>query len=126
MLCAALNQKGFTTPYKSTHISHPCVLWVEQSFDNFTWLKDLAIALNDEYKFRFEKDSDHKSIQVLNAVSDHYYDQRGPTEFAQAMPDQYKVPADAVTAYRQFYLGDKMGFARWTNRDVPDWAHVAP
>jgi len=24
-------------------------------------------------------------------------------------------------AYRQFYLGEKMHFARWTNRDVPAW-----
>ena len=53
MLCTALNKKGFSTPYKSTHIKHPCVLWVEASYDNFEWLKDLAIALNDEYKYRF-------------------------------------------------------------------------
>jgi hypothetical protein len=121
MLCTALNKKGFSTPYKSTHIKHPCVLWVEESFENFIWLQNLALALNDEYRFRFEKDSNHKSISVLNEISNLTYENHGLTEFAQAMPDQYKVPGDAVKAYRQFYLGEKMSFAKWTKRSIPDW-----
>ena len=121
MLCTALNKKGFTTPYKSTHVKHPCVLWVEDSFDNFAWLRNLALALNNEYRFRFEKETDHKSILVLDEISNYNYDSCGLTEFAQAMPDKYKVPGDAVEAYRRFYLGEKMGFAKWTKRSVPDW-----
>ena len=123
MLCTALNRKGFTTPYKSTHIKHPCVLWVEESFENFTWLQNLAIALNTEYRFRFERDSDHKSIFVLNEISNYNYDSRGLTEFAQAMPDKYKIPGNAVKAYKQFYLGEKMKFAKWTKRHSPKWIH---
>ncbi len=121
MLCTALNKKGFSTPYRSTHIHHPCVLWVEQSFDNFIWLQDLAIALNREYRFRFAKQDDHKSIKVLKDIAGHGYHKKGLTEFAQAMPDQYKVPGDAVKAYRQFYLGEKMAFAKWTKRSAPEW-----
>ena len=121
MLCTALNKKGFTTPYKSTHINHPCVLWVEESFENYSWLKNLALALNTEYRFRFEKDTDHKSIDVLDEIANYNYENRGLTEFAQAMPDEYKVPGDAVKAYRQFYLGEKMKFAKWTKRNVPKW-----
>jgi hypothetical protein len=122
MLCTALNKKGFTTPYKSTHIKHPCVLWVEESYENFVWLKNLAFELDTEYRFRFEKDSDHKSISVLNEISNFEYEARGLTEFAQAMPDKYKITGNAVKAYRQFYVGEKMKFARWTNRNVPEWA----
>jgi hypothetical protein len=121
MLCTALNKKEIITPYKSTHQNHPCVLWVEQSFDNFSWLRNLAFALNNEYRFRFEKEVDHKSISVLNELSSHDYEKRGLTEFAQAMPEKYKVPGDAVRAYRQFYLGEKMAFAKWTKRSIPDW-----
>ena len=121
MLCTALNKKEIITPYKSTHQNHPCVLWVEQSFDNFSWLRNLAFALNNEYRFRFEKEVDHKSISVLNELSNHEYEKRGLTEFAQAMPEKYKVPGDAVRAYRQFYLGEKMAFAKWTKRSIPDW-----
>ena len=123
MLCTALNKKGFSTPYKSTHIKHPCVLWVEQSYGNFSWLQNLALALNTEYRFRFERDSDHKSIFVLNDISNYEYENQGLTEFAQAMPNKYKTPGDAVKAYRQFYVGEKMGFAKWTKRSVPEWIH---
>ena len=123
MLCTALNKKGFTTPYKSTHIKHPCVLWVEESFDNFLWLRDLALELNTEYRFRYEKDSDHKSISVLSEITNCSYENKGLTEFAQAMPDEYKVPGDAVKAYRQFYLGEKMKFAKWSKRSVPEWVN---
>lgn len=122
MLCTALNKKGFTTPYKSTHAKHPCVLWVEESFDNFLWLQALTIALNNEYRFRFDKTSDHKSISVLENISNFTYDSKGLTEFPQAMPDAYKVPGNAVEAYRQFYLAEKMRFAKWTKRSIPQWA----
>ena len=121
IMCTALNKKGFTTPYKSTHLKHPCVLWVEQSYDNFTWLKRLALALNQEYRYRYEKQSDHKSIAVLEAIAGYPYERKGLTEFAQAMPDEYKVPGSAVDAYRAFYLGTKMRFATWTRRRTPHW-----
>lgn len=122
MLCTALNKKGFFTPYKSTHIKHPCVLWVEKSFENFSWLRNLAAALNNEYRFRFEKETDHKSMSVLQEISNYDYENRGLTEFAQAMPEKYKVPGDAIKAYRHFYLGEKMAFAKWTKRSIPYWA----
>ena len=103
MLCAALNKKSISTPYKSTHINHPCVLWIEKSFDNFTWLKDLALALNNEYRFRFEKEVDHKSISILHETSSYEDESLGLTEFAKAMPEKYSVAGDPTAAYRQFY-----------------------
>ena len=121
ILCTALNKKGFVTLYKSTHIKHPCVLWVEQSYDNFIWLKKLALALNSEYRYRFGKNIDHKSISVLSEICHYKYESIGLTAFAQAMPDEYKVRGNTVKAYRQFYIGEKMDFARWTKRPVPAW-----
>ena len=121
ILCAALYKHGFQTPYKPTHQKHPCVLWAEHSYDNFIWLKKLVKTLNEEYKYRFEKTNDHKSIDVLLEISEHCYKKRGLTEFAQAMPDKYKVEGNPVLAYRKFYLGEKMGFARWTKRNIPFW-----
>jgi hypothetical protein len=38
-------------------------------------------------------------------------------------PDKYKIPGNAVKAYRQFYLGEKMKFAKWTRRRSPEWIH---
>lgn len=121
ILCTALNKKSFTTPYRSTHAKHPCVLWVESSYDNFRWLSELAAELNREYRYRYRRGRDHASIAVLGEISHFRYESVGLTEFAQAMPDEYKVPGDAVAAYRAFYRGEKASFAAWTRRPAPDW-----
>ena len=121
ILCTALNKKGFTTPYKSTHAKHPSVLWAEDSLDNFRWLAQLANALNKEFCWRFERDSDHASITVLKKIEETTFENKGLTEFPQAMPDKYKVPGDPVAAYRAFYIGEKSKFATWTKRKPPAW-----
>jgi len=121
IMCTVLNKLGLETPYKSTHNNHPCVLWVGESFDNFLWLKDLTWFLNDEYQYRFDKSEDHGSIKALQSISGYRYARRGLTPFAQAMPIEYKIPGDAVNAYRNFYVGEKQRFARWTQREKPAW-----
>ena len=121
MLCTALRTHGFEPPYRSTHARHPCTLWVAESRDNFEWLAELAVALNREFRFRYERDQDHASIEVLRQIEGMRYARAGLTEFAQAMPDEYKVPGDAVAAYRRFYLGEKAAFATWKRRPAPEW-----
>jgi len=121
LLCTALNQKGFSTPYKPTHTKHPCVLWLEESYDNFLWLEALVAELNREYRFRYGHINDHASMKVVNEIKPHRYEAIGLTPFAQAMPDQYKVAGNAAQAYRAFYNGEKLGFAKWTKREIPYW-----
>jgi hypothetical protein len=91
ILCTALNQKGIKTPYRSTHVKHPCVLWAGESYDNFCWLRALAFALNEEYRFRYRKEADHKSIAVLKTITGARFSRGGRTPFAQAMPEKYRV-----------------------------------
>jgi len=119
--CTALNERGFATPYKSTHVKHPCIIWAGASYDNLVWLKKLTYALNDEFKYRYQKDVDHSSISVLRQIENLKFEAIGMTEFPQAMPDEYKVPGDPVQAYRNFYNGEKLKFARWTRRKKPLW-----
>lgn len=121
ILCTALNKKGFVTPYRSTHVNHPCVLWAEASANNFRWLVQLAYALNEEFRWRFDRSRDHASINVLREIEYTRLPDRGLTPFVQAMPDQYKVPGDAVSAYRAFYIGEKAEFATWKKRQAPAW-----
>jgi len=121
IMCTALNKKGFFTPYKPTHINHPCVLWTETSYTNFLWLKELALALNKEFRYRFDKTVDHKSVNVINEIEQYSFEDLGLTPFAQAMPEEYRVPKDAVQAYRKFYIGEKLSFAKWTKRSTPGW-----
>ncbi len=121
IVCTVLNGKGFITPYKSTHTKHPCVLWAGRSFDNLQWLIRLARALNREYQYRYRKLKPHSSIRVLDRIKTMTFESCGLTEFAQTMPEKYRVPGDPVRAYRAFYLGEKMRFARWTRRKRPKW-----
>lgn len=121
IVCTALRKKGFEPPYRPTHGKHPCVLWVEESYDNLEWLAELASALNREYRYRYQRENDHASIKVLRAVDGMRYARAGLTEFAQAMPDDYKVPGNAVSAYRAFYQAEKAAFATWTRRMPPPW-----
>jgi hypothetical protein len=119
--CTALNERGFRTPYKSTHVKHPCVLWAGTSFANLQWLKKLARALNREYRYRYRTSEDHSSVAVIDQIEGMKFESTGLTAFAQAMPEKYKVPGDPVRAYRNFYVGEKLQFARWTRRRRPAW-----
>jgi len=121
ILCTALNRHGFVTPYRPTHTKHPCVLWTEKSHDNFLWLRELALELNIEYRYRYQREQDHASIGVLRHIESMRFESAGLTEFPQAMPEAYRVPGDPVAAYRAFYLAEKSAFATWKRRSPPPW-----
>ena len=107
-------------PYKLSHKNHPCAIWARESYTNYLYLCELGLALCDEYTHRYGKR--HKSMEVIlwcignrPNIAD-----KGLTEFAKAMPEEYKVKS-AVESYRNYYRGAKSGFATWKNRDIPRW-----
>ena len=113
--------------YKSTHKSHPCNLWLIQSFENVVWLRDLLLALCEEYTYRYgrvikceEKLNDlEKCLLELQTVMPSI----GVTPFALAMPDECKT-SDAVESYRSYYLKFKKDMPRagWRRgRLSPRW-----
>ncbi len=121
ILCTALNLRGVKTPYRSTHVHHPCVHWAGKSYDNFLWLMALSEALNREFCWRYHRAQDHASMVVLREIQTQPFESLGLTPFVQAMPEQYKKPDDAVGAYRSFYCGEKAQFATWRRRTAPPW-----
>jgi hypothetical protein len=121
MLCTVLSRHGIATPYKPTHAAHPCTLWAGAAMANWIWLRDLALRLDDEYRYRFERERSHRSATVIRALPDPPLSDLGLTPFAQAMPEIYRVPGDAVAAYRAYYIGEKASFATWTRRPRPPW-----
>ena len=52
--------------YKPTHQNHPCTRWATLSEANFEWLTAHALALCDEYTYRYGRR--HKSQDVIEAV----------------------------------------------------------
>ncbi|MBN2588094.1 MAG: hypothetical protein JXA64_10080 [Candidatus Fermentibacteraceae bacterium] len=121
MLCTVLHENGIAAPYRPTHKHHPCTLWTGRSLSNWLWLRDLALALNQEYMYRYGRDTDHSSGMVVSGLPLPPIEDIGLTEFAQAMPEEYRIEGDPVTAYRRFYIAEKSGFAAWTGRPVPRW-----
>lgn len=121
MLCTVVNLNGGYAPYRSTHTRHPCTIWAGASLSNWKWLYRLALALNDEYRYRYRANLHHKSAEVVKTLSLPKIDDIGLTEFAQAMPEIYRVPGDAVKAYRKFYIEEKSRFAKWTRHKKPGW-----
>lgn len=109
--------------YRSTMINHPCTVWSRESMANYDWLVEHGLALCAEYTHRYDKI--HGSQRVIEWCRENI-PKKIPTgvfltPFAQAMPEKYRVKNDAVSAYRNYYIGEKMRFATWTNREVPDW-----
>lgn len=121
ILCTVLNERGVKTAYKSTHPKHPCVLWAAASSDNFLWLRELAMELNREYRYRYTKTCDHGAIAAFPDTSAGTWSHSGLTDFVQVMPEEYRYKNNPVRAYRAFYRGQKAAFARWTKRPPPVW-----
>jgi len=76
--------------------------------------------LFQEYTRRYGKH--HKSYSIFEVCRNHanLIPEGELTNFALAMPNQYKNP-DAVVAYRNYYLNEKKDFATWKLGNVPYW-----
>ena len=108
--------------YKPAYPHHPMTKWVGLGLKNFMWTFWNAIAINQEYKSRFNKQ--HKSFKILKIIADNNYSKDiRPALFSeppQCMPDQYRNK-NYVTAYRNYYRGEKT-FAKWEKgRQQPEW-----
>jgi hypothetical protein len=120
LLCSTHWVIGSEAPYKLSHKNHPCSIWVRESLSNYLYLCDLGLELCKEYTYRYGKR--HKSQDVIEwcltnkpNISDTEF-----TEPPKAMPDEYKVN-NVIESYRNYYIGAKKDFAKWKNRNIPEW-----
>ena len=106
--------------YGATHKHHPCTIWCGDSRDNFLWLYKHGLALCKEYSLRYHKK--HKSYKAIKLAYSYRekIPEGGITDFAQAMPVEYKVVGNPVKAYRDYYMGEKRPFATW-RFETPHW-----
>lgn len=108
--------------YKKAYFNHPCTIWARTTHENYRWLLLHFITLCEEYYFRYGKYHaswtklwDGLKIFPMNI-------QEGDlTDFAQAMPDQYKNPSNHVDAYRKYMIAEKH-YAKWEKgTEKPNW-----
>jgi hypothetical protein len=121
LLCGVHWATGGNAQYKLTHKNHPCAIWAREDLNNYMWLCELGLNLCREYTHRYGKT--HKSYDVIMWCRNNHpiIPNIKLTEAPTAMPDQYKVPGNVVQSYRNYYKGEKSGFAKWKNREIPKW-----
>lgn len=119
MLCTVCSDY-MEVPYRPVHKNHPCTKWVRESLSNWRWLRDFTFALNEEYKYRYGKNFDHKSATVVQSLREPPIADVGLTPFAICTTDAFrKLPV--VEAYREYYKADKAYMCTWKKRPVPEW-----
>ena len=108
--------------YKTAYPKHPMTIWVGDSGDNFFWSIQLLDQLLYQYTVRYKKV--HKTIKISNLLhSKHKLWHTWKTKFTRpplCMPDEYKSD-DYIQSYRNYYIGDKKRFARYTLVDTPEF-----
>ena len=109
--------------YKPAYPKHPMTIWVGDSLENFRYALALGEWLAIQYTYRYKKV--HKSQKIIDHIRFHklknVVKNFTKVEFTRpplCMPDEYKCD-DYVQAYRNYYIGDKKEFARYTSVDVP-------
>lgn len=120
MLCSTSNEFGVVAPWRSAFLHHPCTKWVMHSLGNWEWLVEHGISLCEEYTRRYKKRHGAQDVIEWCAVYGGAPKMGARTDFAQAMPDKYKSH-NAVIAYRSYYIGEKLKFARWRHSVRPEW-----
>ncbi len=130
--------------YRPAFVNHPSTVWARSGLENYKWLHSLLDELCHQYTKRYKKAHKVESSGLLQKLQEPpknipdipFY------EPPQCMPDQYKVHSNpkmvhsnpkmvhsfpnglskTSLAYRNYYLGEKMGFARWNYTTPPPWA----
>ena len=120
------NKNMETVLYKAGWIKHPSTLWLLESAYNYLWLYQHMMALNEEYKKRYEHTKDHLAIQKLGDLLKHPPKNskinKISTDPKPAMPEECKVPGDSVQSYRRYYIMKKRRFATWkAPATIPEW-----
>lgn len=111
--------------YKASHINHPSAIWARQSSGNYRWLYSMWFQLCLEYTHRYGKS--HATYTKLASALSHTpmnIPDGSFTDPPQAMPDDCKM-SDAINAYQNYYIKEKAKFAKWTNRNIPEWFSYA-
>lgn len=120
LLCGAHWMTGGEAPYKLSHKNHPCAIWVRADLNNYMWLCHLGMELCCEYTERYGKI--HKTANIIDWCF-HNPPHIPNVEFSHpplAMPEEYKE-ACHVQSYRNYYMGEKRSFCKWTARAEPSW-----
>jgi len=116
---------SYDIPYKQTHTNHPCNKWLRDSLLNYSWLYGLIESLNNEYRYRYDKDVDHKSWIAVKDLPLPDLPNKQMTTWARAMSDEYKIGDrtynNVIKSYHNYYINGKQHILKYTKREQPAW-----
>lgn len=124
--------------YKKTHIHHPCVRWILLHANNYDYVIRLALALCEEWRYRYNHTKIHGCEEKLLFLYHHrpslpsHIIHKSPDNpkclqlpLPQAMPIECKkrnTVHGCVRAYRTYYKSPyKEHLVHWKKRDKPSW-----
>lgn len=116
-----------TKLFKASHINHPSAIWCRQNVNNYMWLSELLEETCKEYTHRYGKVHSVEKSGLMQILKNNFPKNLSEGQFSEpppAMPDECKVPGNAIQSYRNYYIMKKNHFAKWKNRPVPDWYNV--
>jgi hypothetical protein len=98
--------------------------WIKQSYDNYIWTSKLGLALINEYKLRYNKDT-HKSEPILQYLADNppKLPKIGITRFIGTNKyDMFQyISNDPIICGRYNYAEMKCKNDKWNFHGPPDW-----
>ena len=114
--------------YLASHLKHPSQLWIHKSRKNYIWMYELWINLCQEYTYRYEKK--HVTQVKLENYLDKIPKNIPDAEWTEPTPamshyPQCIVPNDSLQSYHNYYIADKIRFAKWKKREIPEWFQKA-
>ena len=124
IICATHHLVGghdYDIPYKSIHVNYPRTRWLRNSIGSYNWLMSLITYLNDEYRYRYDKNVNHKSYDAVKDLPIPNLLNIPRTRFARAMPNEIKIKQDIVKSHRNYYNVSKKDIISYKKRDPPKW-----
>lgn len=104
LLSNSLFLNGMKSPYKPTHLKHPCTVWASKSKSNWNWLKKYGLALCREYTRRYGKI--HKCEPIIKGMKCPKIKENRFLEPPQCMPEIYRKNTP-TRGYINYYLNEK-------------------
>lgn len=127
--------------YKATHANHPMCVWVRSSQANYIWSAQHAVAIGHEYTRRYNKI--HKCQIIVEWLLENIplCNETIKTKAVYSKTDLPVIPDydiqctyppitikdskyhkdSLIESYREYYIGDKVRFAKWKLGNIPEW-----
>ena len=110
--------------YKPVHQKHPCTLWAMETRSNYEWAFCLYREMLFEYMDRYKKG--HGASKHYDALWLGRFEipSGSFTKHPQCFSGHDELKTDEffpIKAYREFYILDKLRFARYKYTNKPQW-----